>query len=103
MLNQIDLHYEELAEFCQRWAVDELALFGSILRPDFSAESDIDILVTFAPNSATTLFDLVAMQDELSSLLKRPVDLVSRLAVEKSPNHIRRQAILESAKVIYAK
>jgi len=91
-----------LSEFCQRWRIAELALFGSALREDFGPHSDIDLLVRFSPDTRHTLFDMVRMQDELAELLGRPVDLVSRRGIEGSRNPIRRQAILESAEVIYA-
>ncbi len=98
----LDLHEPLLAEFCRRWKVSELALFGSALRDDFKPESDVDVLVAFAPDAHWSLLDLVTMQDELSSLWKRPVDLMTRRAVERSQNWIRRKAILESAEVVYA-
>lgn len=98
----IEIPAEQLSTFCQRWAITELALFGSILRPDFGPDSDVDVLVTFHPQSHPTLLDLTLMEDELSALLKRPVDLMSKRAIEKSPNYLRRQQILDSAQVIYA-
>lgn len=92
---------DKLAEFCQRWRITEFALFGSVVGDRFGPESDIDIIVTFAPDANWTLFDHVEMQDELKSILKREVDLVSRRGIEQSRNPIRRKAILESAEVIY--
>jgi hypothetical protein len=92
---------EGIAEFCRRWKIEELSLFGSTLREDFSPDSDVDFLVSFAPDAAWSLFDHAAMEEELSSVVGRKVDLVSRRAVEKSGNWIRRRAILESAEVIY--
>lgn len=80
----------------------ELAVFGSVLRPDFKPDSDVDMLVTFAADAKWSLLDHVRMQDELSDSLKRNVDLVSRKGIEKSRNYIRRRAILESSEVIYA-
>jgi predicted nucleotidyltransferase len=49
MTVKISLRYEEIAAFCQRWQIAELAFFGSVLRDDFRPESDVDVLVTFAP------------------------------------------------------
>src|SRR5215208_6320174 len=92
----------EIEQFCHRWKITELAAFGSVLRQDFSPESDIDLLVTFDPEVHWTLFDMVHMRDELSALLGREVDLVSRRGVETSRNPIRRDAILSSARPIYA-
>lgn len=76
----------QLDRFCCRWAVAELALFGSVLRDDFGPESDIDILVTFLPEAEWSLLDHVQMEMELAELLGRHVDLVTRRAVERSQN-----------------
>jgi predicted nucleotidyltransferase len=101
-MKNIDIPQEKIAEFCERWEVVEFALFGSVLREDFGPESDIDVLITFAPHAKRTLFDHVDMQDELEELLGRKVDLVSRRGVERSRNRYRRQEILDSAEVVYA-
>ncbi len=98
---QIDLPMEQIADFCQRWKITEFALFGSVLRDDFRPDSDIDVLVTFAPDAEWSLFDHMHAEEELSQLLGRDVDLVSRRAVEESRNYIRRKAILRSARTIY--
>lgn len=92
---------EVLSDFCQRWQVSELALFGSILRDDFHAGSDIDILVSYQSTAKRGLLERIRMQDELSSLLHRDVDLVSKKAIEQSHNWLRRKNILDSAEVIY--
>jgi len=93
---------EEIAGFCQRWRIDELAVFGSVLREDFGPNSDIDVLVRFASTPTPGLIGIVRMERELAELFGRPVDLVTRTAVENSRNPIRRQAILEDARIIYA-
>ena len=98
----IQLPHDQLTEFCQRWKVRELALFGSVLRDDFRPDSDIDILITFAPEAKRGVFVLAQMQEELETLFGRSVDLVSKRAIERSQNWIRRQNILEFAQVIYA-
>ncbi len=92
---------QALAEFCRRWKIVELALFGSVLRDDFGPESDIDALVTFAPDARWGLFEMVEMQDGLAGIFGRKVDLVSRRGIESSRNYIRRKAILECAEVIH--
>ena len=92
---------EAIADFCTRWRVAEMALFGSVLRDDNGRESDIDVLVEFEPGGVPGL-EFVSMATELSGLLGRPVDVLTRSAVERSPNHIRRKEILGSAVVIYA-
>jgi predicted nucleotidyltransferase len=98
----IHLPLDAIAAFCQHWGVRELALFGSVLRPDFSDVSDVDVLVQFDDTMQHTLFDLARMGEELEALLQRPVDLLDRQAVEASPNYIRRDSILRSAEVVYA-
>jgi predicted nucleotidyltransferase len=96
----ISLPRDELAQFCHRWKIRELALFGSVVRDDFTPESDVDILVTFADNVEWGLLDHIKMQQELETLLQRKVDLISKRAVEQSLNWIRRDAILRSARVL---
>ena len=100
---KIDLPRDEVAAFCRRWQIVELALFGSVLREDFSPGSDIDVLAQFDPRAHHTLLDLAEMQDELSGALGRRVDLIERSAVEASRNYLRCRAILGSTETIYAK
>lgn len=89
-----------IAEFCRRWKITELALFGSVRGGDFRPDSDV--LVTFAPNNRWSLFDFMHAEQELSSILGRRVDLVERQAVERSHNHFISRSILRSARMIYA-
>ena len=98
---QIAIPTVEIARFCGRWKVTELAAFGSVLRTDFGPDSDIDLLVSFAQDARWSLFDLVRMQEELQAVLGREVDLVEREAVERSENYIRRRNILGSVEIIY--
>lgn len=102
MCEKLSLPKTQIIESCRRWRILELALFGSALREDFGAESDVDLLVTFAPEATWSLLDHIRMQTELSELLARPVDLVSRRAMERSPNPIRKREILGSARTVYA-
>jgi len=102
MAETVDIPKELVADFCKRWKIVEFALFGSVLSESFSHDSDIDVLVTFSPDACWSLLDHVQMQDELKILLRRDVDLVTRKGIERSRNHIRREEILKSAKVIYA-
>jgi predicted nucleotidyltransferase len=92
-----------LEDFCRRWKIVELSVFGSALREDFHPDSDLDLLVSFAPEAAWSLLDHVAMEEEISRTLGRKVDLVSRRSVERSPNWIRRKAILESAEPYFVR
>ena len=98
----IDMPPNEIAAFCKRWQVTELALFGSVLRDDFGPASDVDVLVQFEEDARHTLFDMVHMEEELQEIFGRQVDLLTRRGVENSRNYIRRKAILNTARVIYA-
>ncbi len=97
----IDLSMKALTEFCRRWEITKLEVFGSVLRDDFGPDSDVDFLVTFDPEARWTLFDLVHAETELSSLVGRPVDLVERGPIEESENWLRRRAILDNAETLY--
>jgi hypothetical protein len=90
---------DSLEALCRKWRVRELSLFGSALREDFGPDSDVDVLVSFEPDAPWSLWDLITMQDELSELFGRPVDLVER---EGLRNPFRRQRIVETSRVIYA-
>ncbi|HEY0557044.1 MAG TPA: nucleotidyltransferase domain-containing protein [Thermoanaerobaculia bacterium] len=89
-----------LEEFCRRWKITELSLFGSALRDDFRADSDIDLLACFAPDAEWSLLDHARMEKELKEMLGREVDLVCRTTVEASPNWIRRREILNTGEEI---
>ena len=97
----MEIPKEQIADFCRRWRISELALFGSVLRDDFDPASDVDILVTFEPGADWSLLDHVRMEQELEGLLGRKIDLLSRKAVEQSHNWMRRQEILNTAEVVY--
>jgi len=97
----IEISKERVAAFCQKWKIVELSFFGSVLRDDFRPDSDVDVLVTFAPDGRYSLFDLVHMEEELGRILGRKVDLVERRAIELSENYIRRRHILNSTQTVY--
>lgn len=97
--NRLGISHDQIASFCRRWMVAEMALFGSVLRDDFRSESDVDVLVDFVPEAPWSLFDISRMRLELSSLLGREADLVQ---VGGLRNPFRRRAILSSREVIYA-
>lgn len=99
---ELEERLNEIAEFCRRWRIRELAVFGSATRADFGPHSDIDLLATFAPDASWSLLDHQEMREELMGLLGRDVDLLTRRSVERSDNWIRRRAILDSAEVLYA-
>ncbi len=98
---RLKIEPEQLKEICQQWKIIELALFGSVLKDDFNAQSDIDILVSFDEGTAIAFFDLETIEEQLSMLFNRPVDLVTRKAVQQSHNWIRKQNILSNSQVIY--
>src|SRR3970040_222928 len=91
----------EVTKFCQRWKIQELALFGSALRDDFRPDSDVDILVTFTADADWGLLDHVKMQQELQILLRRAVDLITNRALERSRNWLRRSEILKTAQTLF--
>jgi predicted nucleotidyltransferase len=99
---KLDVPDRAIADFCERWRISEVALFGSVLRDDFGPNSDIDVLVRFERPIRWGLFDVAHMESELSEIFGRKVDLVDWLAVEESENYIRRRAILASAQAVYA-
>lgn len=101
-LKTIELPIEQIQRFCDRWQITEFALFGSVLRDDFRPDSDIDVLVTFAPEAKRGLSETLQMKDELQAILGRKVDFIVKTAIERSENWLRRKNILESAQVIYA-
>lgn len=92
---------QAIEAFCRKWHVRELSLFGSVLREDFGAESDIDVLVSFGPGGAMTFEDYLEMQDELSAIFGgRRIDLVEKRFLR---NPFRRHAILTTREVVYAR
>lgn len=95
----IDVPMEKIVEFCRKWKVRRFSLFGSVLREDFGPDSDVDVLVSFQPDSTWDLLDLVDMRDELMTLFGREVDLVEE---EGLRNPFRRSSILSTRQVLYA-
>ena len=89
---------EELAHFCSRYQVRELALFGSMLRQDHGPDSNIDLLVSFQPVARVTFLMLARMQRELEALLGRKVDLVPKDGLKP----VIRDHVLATARVLYA-
>lgn len=92
----------ELAVFCREHAIERCDLFGSVLREDFGAESDVDVLVTFRDRQTPSLFEHMRLEKALSELFRRQVDLISMGAVSQSENELLRDEILETRRTIYA-
>ena len=96
---QIELPLDKIETFCKKWKIVEFSLFGSVLREDFGPDSDVDVLVTFAPDARRTLFDRVDMLDELRSIFGRDVDLAQEKLLE---NPFRKRDILRTKETFYA-
>jgi predicted nucleotidyltransferase len=92
---------EKVGRFCRERGISKLELFGSALREDFRDDSDVDVLATLRKDAHPTLLDWAEMQQKLSDIFGRPVDLVSRRAVESSRNLYRKHTILSTATEIY--
>lgn len=90
---------ERIAEFCRKWQIKELSLFGSALGDDFRPDSDVDLLVTFAQPVRWTLWDFIDMKEELEAMFSRSVDLLTEKSLK---NPFRRHSILTSRRAIYA-
>jgi len=101
MAAKIAIDHDRIDDFCGRWKVRELALFGSVLREDFTPQSDVDVLIDFEPGARWSLLDLVDMESELEDIVGRDVDLVSRRGIEARRKYNRREAILSSAEPIH--
>jgi len=95
----IEIPKDRIAEFCRKWMITELSLFGSVLREDFGPDSDVDVLVSLADDAPWSLFEWVDMIDELKALFGCSVDLVEKSGLR---NPFRRHEILTHRQVIYA-
>ena len=96
---RMQLDRDALAEFCRKWRISELSIFGSVLRDDFGPESDLDFLVSFEPGTPLDIDRLLDMKAELAARCGRTVDLVEKEALR---NPWRRHEILKTREVIYA-
>lgn len=98
MSPRITINREMIAAFCQRNQIQRLSLFGSVLRDDFRADSDVDVLVEYEPDAPIGLFEMARQERELSGLLGRKVDL-------RTPEDLSRyfrQEVLAEAEVQFA-
>ncbi len=96
---RIEIDRNRLREFCGKWKISEFALFGSALRDDFRSDSDVDVLVEFAPDAPWSMYDFVDMIEELERLFGRKVDLVEKDGLR---NPFRRHEIISTRQVLYA-
>ena len=98
-MRAISIDREKLGALCRRHQIRRLSLFGSVLRPDFRPESDVDVLVEFEPGKVPGFLKLYEIEVELSELLGgRKIDLVTR----QSLNRRLRERVLAAARVEYA-
>jgi predicted nucleotidyltransferase len=102
---RLNITPQQLKDFCQRWQLSELALFGSALQKDFRQDgddpSDVDFLFSYLPDTNMSLLRRARMKIELEALCQRSVDLVMTTEVMASHNLNRRNRILESTRLIY--
>ena len=96
-----DFDVNAVGQLCRERGIARLELFGSALREDFRSDSDVDLLATIRPGVKCGLFEWVEIKEGLERIFGRPVDLVSRRAVEKSSNPYRRNSILARTRAIY--
>ncbi len=97
-----DVADEALKDLCRKWKICRLALFGSARTGLLGPESDVDLLADFEPDETWSLMDLARAEEDFAGLIGRRVDLVDRASLQRSANRFRRDAILNSAEVIYA-
>jgi hypothetical protein len=93
------LCFDGIASLCRAYRVSELSLFGSVLRPDFRPDSDVDLLVEFETDAPIGLLEYCALQNKLADLIHRRVDLVSKRGLKP----LIRDSVLAEARVIYAR
>lgn len=89
---------QKIAALCREYQISELALFGSQVRGDFSAESDFDFLVEFAPEAEIGFIEFGLIQERLENIVEKPVDLVPKTGLKE----IIRQQVLDESEIVYA-
>jgi len=97
--SNLEIPLGKIEAFCRRWKIKEFALFGSVLREDFRPDSDLDVLVSFAPGGGITFDNRVEMQDALAEIFGRKIDLVEKETIR---NPFRRHHILTTKEIVYA-
>lgn len=97
-LGNVEVDEAQLTDLCRRYHVRELSLFGSAARGEMRPDSDIDLLVEFLPASRVDLVDFSGLRLDLSKLLGRKVDLVSKNGLKR----LIRDSVLEEAQLVYA-
>ena len=100
---RIEIPKDLVTAFCQRNKICRLAIFGSVLRDDFTLGSDVDVLVEFEPDARVGFLALAKMETELGDILDRKVDICTFGGVRNNPNWLLREEILGSAETVYVK
>lgn len=98
---KVDFDSQRFEQICEKYKIKEVLIFGSVLRDDFNAESDVDILVDFLPGARITLYKYQQLREELEALFGRKVDLVSKPGLMASTNRFRKAGILSNARLLY--
>lgn len=98
LAERLNVSLADIAAFCQRWHIQELGLFGSVIRDDFGPESDVDVLVVFDSNYKRDAFSRSHAQDELTELFGRDVDLTEKRLLK---NPFSKPEILQTHRIIY--
>lgn len=103
IIRNLNPDMEAVEAFCRKWHIAEMCFFGSVLRDDFSEDSDVDVLITYEEERTLDLFDRALAQEELSEILGRKVDWITRGAVTwwRTPQRFR-DNIFSTAEVIHA-
>lgn len=99
---RIPLDMEKIETFCKKWQIVEFSLFGSVLTDEFRPDSDVDVMVKFAPEARVGLFEMVDIEDDLKAIVGRDVDIVTRPSIERSENYLMRRSILAGTRTFYA-
>lgn len=94
-----DVPMKHIQTFCQKHAVEEFCLFGSVLRDDFSPASDIDMMLKFKRGHGFTFENTPEIQDDLEAIFGRRVDVIEKGRIR---NPFRYQTIMNSYRVVYA-
>jgi len=97
--SNIELPTQQIKEFCNKYGVAQFALFGSVLRDDFGPDSDVDVMLEFKPGHGFTFENTPDIQDELRAMFRRKVDVIEMGRIR---NPLRRRAIMDSHRVVYA-
>jgi predicted nucleotidyltransferase len=101
ILSSLGVGQDQIADFCRRWKIVELAIFGSAARNEMRPDSDVDVMIQYAPGTdlGPWMHDYFDAKEELERLFGRPVDLVKKGPI---PNPYRRASIMRDLTVLYA-